>query len=343
MTQEEQEGFSLRPPTLEDVPAVVALLNTWWQEMAGTTFFSEEMTRSDWLGPGFDFTKDIRLASNGTDRHGTDRQELVGYISVNSKTPYVRNSFFGITDSDHRGRGIGTAMIRWAEARIADNMELAPATARVAAASSVMVSDESGAALLRESGYQHIRSGYEMGIELAGQPPQPVWPEGIVVRGLIPDQEEEAVYRALDESFRDHWGHVERPFDEQFASWLHHVRSNPHYDPSMFFVALEGDEIAGVALCFPKDIEFLDSAWLGWLGVRRPWRRRGLALAMLHHAFGESYKRGIMKVGLGVDATSLTGATRLYEKAGMRTFRQWDTYEKELRAGEDLTTQTLAE
>ena len=81
--------------------------------------------------------------------------------------------------------------------------------------------------------------------------------------------------------------------------------------------------------------------WVNSLGVRRPWRRRGLALALLRHAFGVFYRRGKTKVGLGVDATSLTGATRLYEKAGMHVQRKSVTYEKVLREGRDLTTQTI--
>jgi hypothetical protein len=46
-------------------------------------------------------------------------------------------------------------------------------------------------------------------------------------------------------------------------------------------------------------------------------------------------------VGLGVDADSLTGATRLYEKAGMHVVRELATYEKELRAGEELARQSV--
>jgi mycothiol synthase len=82
---------------------------------------------------------------------------------------------------------------------------------------------------------------------------------------------------------------------------------------------------------------------VGTLGVRRPWRRRGVALALLQHSFGEFYRRGLRKAGLGVDASSLTGATRLYRKAGMRSdpAYQYDLYEKELRPGEDLLTQSL--
>lgn len=151
------------------------------------------------------------------------------------------------------------------------------------------------------------------------------------------------MYRADYEAFKDHWGYVEAPFEEGFQRWHYFVTNHADYDPSFFFLAMDGAEIAGLALCFPKDNEFPDMAWVDDLGVRRPWRRQGVALALLHHAFGEFYRRGIQKVGLGVDASSLTGATRLYEKAGMHVFRQYNSYEKELRPGLDLTTQTITE
>lgn len=82
-------------------------------------------------------------------------------------------------------------------------------------------------------------------------------------------------------------------------------------------------------------------AWIDELAVLRPWRRKGIGLALLHQVFGEFYRRGKHKVGLGVDGDSLTGATRLYKKAGMRVFRQTDAYEKVLRPGKDLSTQSL--
>ena len=103
------------------------------------------------------------------------------------------------------------------------------------------------------------------------------------------------------------------------------VRDNKH-DPALTFIAFESDEVAGVAVNRYRDI-----AWVGQLAVRRPWRKRGLGLALLLQAFNEFYQRGDRAVGLGVDAQSLTGATRLYEKAGMRVTRQYDTYEKVIR------------
>ena len=79
------------------------------------------------------------------------------------------------------------------------------------------------------------------------------------------------------------------------------------------------------------------------LGVRRAWRKRGLGLAFLQHAFGEFYRRGYRKVGLGVDAQNLTGALNLYRKAGMHIHQQFDMYEKEIRPGKEISVQSLSD
>lgn len=326
-------NFTLRPPTWDDLSAVIEMLNTCSLEMLGTQPFSDVMMRTEWAEPGFELTQDCRLA--------VDDEAVVGYCAVYSSAPYVRNFLYARTHPAHLGRGIGAALTRWGEARIAEKIPLAPPTAQISVGTSNYHPHEPGAQLLLDLGYSCSRSGYEMMIEMTSEPSQPRWPEGIAVRSMIPNQEEEAVYHALNESFRDHYGYIERPFEDDFRRWLHFVRNHPAYDPDFFTLAMDGDQIAGFAICFPRDAEYADMAWVETLGVRRPWRRRGLALAMLHHLFGQCYRRGIPKVGLGVDASSLTGATRLYEKAGMYVYRQWDHYEKELRPGEDLATRQL--
>jgi len=70
--------------------------------------------------------------------------------------------------------------------------------------------------------------------------------------------------------------------------------------------------------------------WIASVGVRKPWRRRGLGLALIHHAFSEFWRRGERKVGLGVDAENQTGATRLYERPGMHAAFDAVVYEKRL-------------
>lgn len=81
--------------------------------------------------------------------------------------------------------------------------------------------------------------------------------------------------------------------------------------------------------------------WVNILGVRRPWRQRGLGLALLLHAFDAFRTLNRRRVGLGVDAQNLTGATRLYEKAGMHVTRQYDTYEKVIRPGRAIMVNSL--
>ena len=129
---------------------------------------------------------------------------------------------------------------------------------------------------------------------------------------------------------------------EAIERWQHWI-STDEFDPSLWFLAMDGDEIAAISLCRFKITDDPHMGFVDTLGVRRPWRRQGLALALLHHSFAEFKKRGQKRVGLGVDAASLTGATRLYEKAGMHVARQFENYMKVLRPGRDVSTQTLTD
>ncbi len=324
-------GLIIRPPLEEDIPAVAHLFNTCSQEEQGSQEETAESVRQRWEEPGFSPQRDCRVVT-------TASNQLVGVIHLLTQPPYVRTYLWGSTHPQWRGQGIGTELVQWAEEQLRQRLDSAPPNARVSVVAAHPVIFLPPKQLLSALGYQHSRSFCHMKIEFAGPPPPPQWPVGIHVRTMQPG-EETAVYQAWQDSFKDHWGHVETPFEQGFARWEHLVLKHPDHDPSTFFLALAGEEIAGVALCFPKDTEFPELAWVDDVGVRRPWRRQGLALALLHHAFGEFYSRNIQGAALVVDATSLTGATKLYEKAGMHVFRQFDTYEKELRPGVDLSTQ----
>jgi GNAT superfamily N-acetyltransferase len=164
-----------------------------------------------------------------------------------------------------------------------------------------------------------------MRIDMSEPPPPPRWPEGIAVRGPRPG-EEPAVHEAMEEAFADHWEHRPVPFDR----WLHDYRTHPGYDPGLWFLAVDGDDIAGGVICERFTSEEPDCGWVDDVAVRRPWRRRGVALALLLHAFGELYGRGIRKAALTVDSDSPTGATVLYERAGMRVERSIDVFGKEI-------------
>lgn len=177
---------------------------------------------------------------------------------------------------------------------------------------------------LAANGYTPIRHSFQMRIELNRPPPEPVWPRGIAVRSVEPGGER-AVFDAVEEAFADHWDWTSSTFEE----WEHHLVLTPAFDPALWQLALDGNEIAGACLCNNAP----GRPGLGWvreLGVRPAWRRQGLGTALLLGAFGLFWQRGMNAVGLGVDGENTTGAVQLYERAGMHVVHRSDTYEKEL-------------
>lgn len=180
--------------------------------------------------------------------------------------------------------------------------------------------------LLEARGYAPVRGVYQMSIGLGQAPPAPEWPQGIEVATFAPGRDERRAYEAVEDAFRDVWGRPRNTF-ERFLGFTR----QEGFDPTLWFLAEDGGEIAGSCLC--KTVA--GRGEVDVLGVRRPWRGRGLGLALLRHAFGEFYDRGVREVGLSVDAESPTGAPRLYVRAGMRVAEAYAVYQKELRAGED--------
>jgi len=185
--------------------------------------------------------------------------------------------------------------------------------------------DDTVRGVVEAAGYRPIRASYHMTIAL-DDAPQPVWPQGIEVRPYDPDKDETAVYEAAQESFRDHWEHIDRPIEE----WRAFLVETPAFDPSFWFVARDGGEVAGICLCRTHWSGDPQHGYVSTLGVRRPWRKRGLGLALLQHSFADMLRRGMTRASLDVDAESLTGAVALYERAGMSVERRYDCYLKAL-------------
>jgi mycothiol synthase len=195
--------------------------------------------------------------------------------------------------------------------------------------------------LFEDFGLKVIRNFYTMAIDMEEVPPAPVWPEGITVRTYNHPEDAEAVYRAYEDAFQDHYGHIEVNFKEGFERFQQLRFNDEGFDPDLWYLAMDGDEIVGTSLCRIYSGEDKNDGQVSTLGVRRPWRRKGIALALLHHSFGELWERGKKHVNLGVDAESLTGAVDLYEKAGMHIHHQTDLYELELRPGRELSKMEL--
>lgn len=180
--------------------------------------------------------------------------------------------------------------------------------------------DERGVEVTERAGFTAVRHSFRMKIELVEPPPVPEPPDGIVLRAHRPGEERE-VWAAHQESFRDTWGHEQ---DEPYEEWLEDRVATPSFDPALWVVAETDGAIAGISLCRVRD----ERGWVGVLGVRPPWRRRGLGAALLRESFRRFWERGERTVALGVDGESPTGAVRLYEREGMRVYHRRVTYER---------------
>jgi len=329
------EGYILRGATLDDLSEAVEMFNACSRKLIGTDEVTLEGYRREWEIPLLNLPEDVKVII-APDGSIAGCQELWDLFD-----PHTRINTWGRVHPDHRGRGIAVALLRWAEERARQAIPRAPEGTRVVMLNWISSLDTAANEAMLRAGFNLIRHNYRMQIDLTETPPAPVWPAGITLRAFDPDRDLEAVAWADREAFRDHWGFVERPF-EQDLQMFRHWMGEPRFDRSLWFMALHGDEVAGVSLCDSRTEDDPDMGWVGSLGVLRPYRKQGLGLALLRHSFGELYRRGRRKVGLGVDAFNLTGALRLYEKAGMRVYRQNNTYEKELRPGVELSTQTVA-
>jgi mycothiol synthase len=301
----------LRPPRLEETEALADLIN----RDAGELYDERDETPESvalWLtGPGLDPVSDSRVAVVDS--------RLRGYVDIDAHPDPTYWVDLRVPPSEtHEVR---RTLIDWSEDQAAERGAGKPnARVRFYTASVDRPTKEE----LEARGYRLIRHSYRMRIDFEQEPPEPMWPLGVRVRAATL-ADAERVYEVQQETFEDSWEFAPHPFDE----WSHWMTRYEGFDASLWLIAEEGGEIAGISLCRMHEAEE-GLGWIRVLGVRRRWRRRGLGRALLFHTFREFYRRGVGAVGLGVDAESLTGANKLYESAGMRIVRQHDIYEKGL-------------
>jgi mycothiol synthase len=309
-------GYTSRAPVLADAPAVAALIAACELAETGATKMTTEELLGDWQG--IDPAEEAVVVL-------TPRGGIAASADVLNRS-YVSVSVYGYVHPDERGRGLGRWLVEWGERWTRGRIDRAPADARIEVRHYINARNREARRLLSEADYAPVRGVYTMAIELRDAPPAAEWPDNLTVRCLVPGRDEPAAHEAHEDAFRDLWGRPRSTF-ERFQA----IARQPDFDPSLWFLAEDGDEIAGV--CFAKVVA--GRGWIDVVGVRRPWRRHGLGLALLHHAFPELYRRGVREIGLSVDAESITGAPRLYTRAGMRVDQQFIIYQKELRAGVD--------
>jgi mycothiol synthase len=292
--------IAIREPSADEAPAIREVIEEHAQAAFGESELSEEEVRSWLTRPKLV----VRVAER--------ESKLVGYLDVYAE------------DSGRFPADVRTLDPEVAEALVAEAETIARERDATVVRAFVQGDDPIMREVLEAIGWQPIRYSFQMRIELGDDPLEPVWPEGLSPRNLLPG-EEERVYEANMDAFADHWEFERISFEEWSEFALTHS-----FDPSLWWLVEDGDELAAYSLNswhFSGDPQF---GWIGNLGVRKPWRRRGLATALLRHSLRDFRERGATRVGLGVDGENTTGAVRLYESVGMHVARRNDTYEKKL-------------
>jgi|SRR5690554_896319 ribosomal protein S18 acetylase RimI-like enzyme len=257
--------------------------------------------------------------------------KVIGYGRVwwaqeaNGEKPYIYR-LIGWVLPEWRGRGIGTAMLRWQEARL---REIARSHAREYPRfyeSWAADTEKSRARMFEREGYQPVTYTADMVRPHLEDIPDLPLPEGIEVRPVQPEH-----YRAIwehdKEAFRDHWG-----YSEDELSYEQFIDFPPYQDPSLWRVAWHGDQIVGQVLSFivPEENEAYGRkrGYTEAIAVRREYRRRGIASALIALSLRALKERGMEEAALGVHTENLTGAFQLYEKMGYRVVKLYTFYRK---------------
>jgi mycothiol synthase len=299
--------LELRAASVEDSAAIAELCNLISRELYGEADVDEEAVRGWFAMP------DIAMFV------AADGYALGGYADVRREENGQRFAVDLRVRPDTRGEGAAELLLPAIESWAGDRAESDSSLRAV-----ISERDARTAEVLADRGYSLIRHSFTMQIELPETLGEPEWPPGLTPRTYDRANDEQAVYECAQEAFADHWGF--EPIS--LETWRTFAGADSRFDPALWWLVEDGDELAAVCLNawhFSGDRTF---GWVGTLAVRRPWRRRGLGLALLRHSFGDFKRRGANRVGLSVDAENTTGAVRLYERAGMYPVRRNDTYDR---------------
>jgi len=263
--------------------------------------------------------------------------EMIGYSrvewSIQDEKAWV-GSQLAFLRPEWRQRAIGTALLRSNERhlrRMATRLQAEGVLQQgLPRFSDVIIFDtETGKEILfRQQGYTAERHEFLMVRPDLENIPEAPLPDGLEVRLVLPEHYR-AIWEAGAEAFRDHWGYAP-PKEEHYQNWL----EDRNFQPDLWRVGWDGDQVAGMVQSFinaEENVEYQRKrGWTEGICVRRSWRRRGLARALLVQSLHAIKERGMLEAALTVDTQNLSGALRLYESVGFHPVRRFSFYRKQL-------------
>lgn len=231
----------------------------------------------------------------------------------------------GFVDPAWRRRGLGRTLLRYNEGRLRDI-----AQDHLGGSKSFQVwatEGEIGAhALFRAASYRPVRYLIDMVRPTAAPLEAAPLPAGLEVRPVLPEHYG-AIWRAREEAWQDHWGYAPSG-EEDYCRWL----ESPLFNPPLWKVAWDGDCVAGMVLNRIDEAENVKHhrrrGYTQNVFVLRPWRRRGLARALLTQSIEMFRAQGMQETALGVDTQNPSGALKLYQGIGYQEMHRHTFYRK---------------
>jgi GNAT superfamily N-acetyltransferase len=230
-----------------------------------------------------------------------------------------------------RRKGIGRTMLRWIENHLRGLAASQPTEREQFFQAFTTQGEISLAKMLEREGYQPTRYGWDMVRPSLDNLPDFPLPAGLEVRPVLPEHYR-AIWDAATEAFRDHWGFV-TPTEKEYEAWQ---TEKTIFQPHLWQIAWDvaTNEVAGQVRTFIDQAQNekygRQRGYTEFISVRRPWRRRGLARALIARSLAVQKQHGMTESALGVDSENWSGATRVYEECGFRVVKQNTVYRKPL-------------
>lgn len=270
--------------------------------------------------------------------------EVVGYAYLADKDQHILYEVGGAVHPSYQQQGIGTNLLGWAESQALSMSASAPAGVKTVLQTNLYEAERDAIQLFTEHGYARIRAWLHFAIEFEAPPGVPPLPDGLHLRAMDLEQDDDLVASAMEEAFADHWGTILISDPEAEANEAREAAVDVPEDesfsnaPGFCFVVVDEstNKAAGGILCNAKLVERDDTGRVGSLFVRPAYRRQGVGRALMGMAFRTFWQHGIRRVILDTDVDSFTKAPAFYTSLGMRQYRHEFLYEKEVRPGKEV-------
>jgi mycothiol synthase len=226
-----------------------------------------------------------------------------------------------------RGKGIGTAMLAWAQDRIRTLAAQEQADDHATFATNVSSTEHEAASLIRNAQYQDVRRLSDMLLAPVPQFAMQSLPTGVDKRKVTP-----AHYRAIYQAMKDAYAEIWTSTPESDADYTEFLAKNVHqpsFDSALWHVAWHDEQVVGLVISLVSG----EVGHIAEVEVRRAWQRRGIARSLLQSALATFHARGITEARLYTDAANGQGARSLYASFGFQEKKQHIFYRKLLAAG----------